>query len=112
MVFKAKVKCPFCGGEARLSKETLKFFGGVISLKDNPIYECSKCGEQFATGELVDYSLKEARKQFKLKRKIISTGGSLAITLPSDLSEFYRLKKGQSIQIIPESEKEMKIMVQ
>ena len=112
MVLKTKMSCPICEGEARLVKETVKLFGGAISLKDNSIFECVKCKERFATGEMVDVTLQKAKSQFKFERKIISTGGSFAITMPPDLSSFYKLKKGGKIQIIPQSAKEMKVIVE
>ena len=59
---------------------------------------------------MVDVTLQKAKSQFKFERKIISTGGSFAITMPPDLSSFYKLKKGGKIQIIPQSAKEMKVI--
>lgn len=111
MAFKTKVKCPICEGDARLSKTSLKMFGGLIMLKDNPIYECMKCKERFATGKMVDSTVEKARKEFSFARKLISTGGSLAITIPPDLAQFYKLKKGESIELIPAGEHLMKIKI-
>ena len=109
MVFKTKIKCPSCEGEAKLSKTSLKMFGGLVTLKDNPIYKCSKCKEKFATGKMVDKTLEKARKEFSFARKLISTGGSLAITIPPDLTKFYKLKKGESIELVPAGEHLMKV---
>jgi len=111
MVFKTKIKCPICEGEARLSKTSLKIFGGVLKLKDNPIYECSKCREKFATGKIVNKTVERARKEFSFARKLISTGGSLAITIPPDLTKFYKLKKGENIELIPAGKNLMKVKV-
>lgn len=111
MVFKTKIKCPVCEGEAVLSKTSLQMFGGAITLKENPIYECSNCKEKFATGKMVDSAVEEARKEFSFARKLISTGGSLAITIPPDLTKFYKLKKGENIQLIPAGEHLMKVKV-
>ncbi|MDP2973646.1 MAG: hypothetical protein Q8N60_01210, partial [Candidatus Diapherotrites archaeon] len=101
MVFKTKIKCPVCEGDAKLSKTSLQMFGGLVTLKDNPIYECKSCKEKFATGKMVDVTVEKARKEFSFARKLISTGGSLAITIPPDLTKFYKLKKGEDIQLIP-----------
>lgn len=111
MVFKTKIKCPVCEGEAKLSKTSLQMFGGLVTLKDNPIYECNKCREKFATGKMVDKTAEEARKQFSFARKIVSTGGSLAITMPPDLARFYKLKKGGNIQLVPENEQMLKVKI-
>ena len=75
-------------------------FGGLVTLKDSPIYECNKCREKFAAGKIVGKTLEEARKQFSFARKIVSTGGSLAITMPPDLARFCKLKKGGNIQLV------------
>lgn len=109
MVFKTKIKCPICEGEARLSKTSIKMFNGVVTLKDNPIYECSKCKEKFATGKMVDKTVERAKKEFSFARKLISTGGSLAITIPPDLAQFYKLKKGESVELVPAGEHLMKV---
>ncbi|MFH1256962.1 MAG: YgiT-type zinc finger protein [Candidatus Diapherotrites archaeon] len=111
MAFKAKMKCPVCEGEAVISKNTLRLFKGMITLKENPIYKCIKCGEEFATGKMVDETLGRAKKQLSFKRQIISTGGSLAITFPSDLSEYYGLEKGEKVRLIPESAKEIRLVI-
>ena len=110
MALKTKVKCPVCDGEAFLKKATTKLFNGLIVLKDEPLYECVKCSEQFATGKMVDESAKRAKKAFVFNRQIISTGGSLGITFPADLSEYYKLGKGKSVSIIPEDENTIKII--
>ncbi len=109
MVFKTKIKCPVCSGNAVLSKENLELFDGLITLKNNPIYKCSNCNESFASGKIVDKTLTKARKEFNFSRQIVSTGGSLAITLPSDLTKFYKLKKGEKIKLIPEGERSLMV---
>jgi len=111
MVFKTKIKCPVCSGKAVLSKENLELFDGLITLKNNPIYKCENCRESFASGKLVDETLNKARKQFNFSRRIVSTGGSLAITFPSDLTKFYKLKKGEKIKLIPEGERSLKVQI-
>jgi hypothetical protein len=111
MDIKAKVKCPFCSGQAVLSKSNLRLFNGALTLKDNPTYECKNCRERFAMGKMVDNALENAKKEFAFTRPVISTGGSLAITLPSDLSEYYGIEKGEKIRLVPKSKKEICILV-
>lgn len=112
MVFKTGIKCPICEGKAVLSKTSIELFNGIITLKDNPIYKCVKCNEKFASGEMADKALGKAKKEFSFTRQIISSGGSLAITLPTDLSEYYGLEKGEKIRLVPKSEKELSIIIQ
>lgn len=111
MVFKAKMKCPICEGEAVLSKSNLTLLNGAFVLKDNPIYECTNCKEKFATGKIVDKTLELAKKGFSFTRQVISTGGSLAITLPPDLSDYYKLEKGEKIKLVPKSSKELSVII-
>ena len=111
MVFKTKIKCPVCSGYAVFSKENLELFGGLITLKNNPIYKCTKCRESFATGKIVDETLNKARKEFNFSRQIVSTGGSLAITLPTDLAKFYKLKKGEKVKLVPEGQSSIKVEI-
>ncbi|MCX6800811.1 MAG: YgiT-type zinc finger protein [Candidatus Diapherotrites archaeon] len=112
MAFKTKIKCPICGGNAILSKAGMETMNGLIRIKDNPVYECQKCKETVASGEMVDRALEKARHQFNFERQIISTGGSLAITLPTDVSKYYRLSKGKTIQIIPQAKNEFRVITQ
>ena len=54
MAFKPKMRCPACNSKAFLTKTSIELFDGAFRLKDNPIYYCINCGEQFATGKMVD----------------------------------------------------------
>lgn len=112
MAVKTKIKCPFCEGEAVLSKTNLSLFSGAISLPDNPIYECLKCREKFSTGKMLDAALERAKKEFGFKRQVISTGGSLGVTFPSDLSQYYKLSKGENIKLVPKSKKEISTIIE
>ncbi len=112
MALKTKIKCPLCEGEAKLIKTTTKLFNGLIVLNDEPVYECIKCKEQFVTGKMVSKTVKRAKETFKFKRQIISTGGSLGITFPPDLSEYYGLTQGTKINIIPKNKNTIEIITQ
>ncbi|MDD5163467.1 MAG: hypothetical protein PHD95_04635 [Candidatus ainarchaeum sp.] len=112
MAGKTKIKCPFCEGEAVLSKANLALFSGAISLPDNPIYECIQCKEKFSAGKMVDATLERAKKEFNFTRQIISTGGSLGITFPPDLSEYCNLERGENIKLVPKSKKEISMIIE
>lgn len=97
-----------CGGATELKSETIKLFGGKIILKQQPYYKCRKCKKEFVTSE----QMRETEKQinsFSVTRPIVSTGGSLAITIPTDLAKFYGLKKGKTAQLVPESRSVLKV---
>lgn len=104
-----EIKCHLCGGKALLKMEELSLNDGKIILKDSPYYQCQKCKEEFATSEQMRALSDQLHQKFQFQRPIINAGRSLAITLPSDLVHFYKLKKGEKITIIPESSKEWRI---
>jgi YgiT-type zinc finger domain-containing protein len=110
MVLKKIETCPVCKGRASLKKYTAKLFNGELKVKDSPIYECTKCGEEFGTGESLDEGLAIAKQAFSFQRKVICTGGSLAITLPMDISAYYKLKRGSKITLIPCSKNQFSII--
>ncbi len=109
--YKSSVKCPICGGQAALKTEDLKLSSGKIVLKGEPYYRCSKCKEKFSTSEQVKEAEKNIRAAFHFTRRIVSTGRSLAVTLPPDLTGYYKLGKGKKITLVPESEKQIKILL-
>jgi len=107
---KEKIKCTFCSGETELKHETIELLNGKILLKQQPYHKCKKCGEEFVTSE----QMRETEKQinvFSISRPIVSTGRSLAITIPTDLAKFYKLKKGEKVQLIPESKHLLKVRI-
>jgi len=115
MAFKEKMKCIACGGPAWLSTHDSRLFGGTLAIKGAPMYKCKKCGEEFATSEMVDAGLELAKgafAQFNFERQVISTGGSLGITFPGDLSKHYKLKKGSMIRLVPKSKNEITLFTQ
>lgn len=105
-----KIKCVFCNGETELDFETVELLGGKVVLKQQPFYKCKKCKKNFVTSQ----QMKETEKQlnsFYVTRPIVSTGGSLAVTIPPDLAKFYNLKKGEKVQLVPESKNLLKIKI-
>jgi hypothetical protein len=111
MALKNKIKCPICNKWAKLTKTNLSLFEGKLKVKDTPIYECKKCKEQFGEGESIDAVQKMVEKEyFNFQRQIISTGGSLGITFPGDLSSYCKLKKGSVVNIFPLSKNEIRII--
>ncbi len=107
-----EIKCHLCNGVAVLKFEDLKLDNGRIIIKDSPYYECSKCGEKFSTSEQMHGLSNRINSKFVFQRPIINAGRSLAITLPSDLVQYYNLKKGEKIKLIPENRKEIKLAIE
>ena len=104
-----EINCHLCGGKARLCFEDLPLDEGRIIIKDSPYYKCIKCKEEFATSEQMQELSDQINTKFVFQRPIINAGRSLAITLPADVVQYYKLKKGEKIKIIPESRKQLKI---
>lgn len=107
---KKTMKCGFCNGEAELKFGDDKLFDGKIILRDQPFFKCKKCKREFVTSD----QMRETEKQlnaFSMTRPVVSTGGSLAITIPPDLARFYNIKKGTKAQLIPESKCLLKIKI-
>jgi len=109
---KELIKCPLCSGDARLTSKEFALFNGDIILKDTPVYKCGKCKTEFNTSEQVRVAEQKLRKAFFFRRQIITTGGSLGITFPSDLMEYYGLNKGSHVSIVPENKNTIKIITQ
>ncbi|MDO8538263.1 MAG: AbrB/MazE/SpoVT family DNA-binding domain-containing protein [archaeon] len=108
---KKEIKCHLCGGKAILKFDELKLDEGKIVIKNSPYYECQKCKEKFSTSEQMQELSEQINTKFSFKRPIINAGRSLAITLPADLVEYYDLKKGEKITLIPEGKKGIKIKI-
>jgi len=104
-----KIKCHLCGGKAELKHENFELGNGRIVIKDSPYYKCAKCKEEFSTSEQMHELSDLINNKFVFQRPIINAGRSLAITIPADLAQYYNLKKGEKIKIIPEGKKEIKI---
>src|SRR3989344_1474872 len=107
-----EVKCHLCGGKAVLQFEELKLDEGKITIKDSPYYRCQKCKEEFSTAEQMKELDEQLQFRFRFQRSIIHAGRSLAITLPTDLVEFYNLKKGEKLTLIPDGKKQLRIKIQ
>ncbi|MDO8647930.1 MAG: AbrB/MazE/SpoVT family DNA-binding domain-containing protein [Candidatus Diapherotrites archaeon] len=106
-----EIKCHLCGGNSILKFEELALNEGKLIIKDSPYYKCLKCGESFSTSEQMQELSEQINTKFSFKRPIINAGRSLAITLPSDIVQAYKLKKGEKICIIPENNKTLRIKV-
>ena len=107
---KERVKCVFCDGTSELHYEEIKLLDGKVVLKEQPYYKCKKCKKEFVTGK----HMKETESQlnvFSVTRPIVSTGRSLAITVPTDIAKFYKLKKGEKVTLIPENRHILKIKI-
>ena len=102
-----EIKCHLCGGKAVLKFESLELDNGRITIRESPYYSCQKCKEEFSTSEQMHELSNQINKKFVFKRPIIKAGRSLAITIPADLVEYYNLKSGETINLVPEGKKQI-----
>ncbi len=108
---KEKIDCHLCGEEAILKLEELKLDEGKITIKNSPYYGCKKCKEKFATSEQMKELDEQIHRNFSFKRSVINAGRSRAVTFPSDFADYYDLKKGKKIEMIPENQKEFRVKI-
>lgn len=101
--------CIRCGNKAMLVKGKFTMFNGHVVLDDTG-YKCGKCGEKFYTSAQVRAMEKQLHEKYEIRRTVIETGRSLAITLPADFVEFYKLRKGSPVVVIPEGKKEARLV--
>lgn len=106
-----EIKCHLCGGTAVLKLEELKLDDGKIIIKDSPYYQCQKCKESFSTSEQMNALDEQIHTHFSFKRAIINAGRSKAVTFPPDFADYYGLKKGRKIEMIPQSQKEFRVKI-
>jgi YgiT-type zinc finger domain-containing protein len=102
----------FCGGTAVLRFEDIALFGGKLVLKDQPYYHCPQCGEDFSTGRQVSMGADEVREFLGISRKFISTGGSIAATIPPAIAKQHGIRKGKKFRLVSEGPKKIAIVVE
>lgn len=98
-----KIICDVCGKEAILKYRDITLDNGKIIIKKEPYYECQKCKESFVTSEQMKELDKRLYNSFIFKRNVIVAGKSLAVTLPKDVVDYYKIKKGNKVSILTDS---------
>ena len=93
--------CIVCKKDTELKKGVLSLLGGKIVI-DDEYYKCPHCGEKFSTSKQMNMAADQIRNKYHLERTIIETGRSLAFTLPPSFAQFYNLKKGSKVRVVPE----------
>ncbi|MFH0955038.1 MAG: YgiT-type zinc finger protein [Candidatus Micrarchaeota archaeon] len=104
-------KC-MCGGTAVLKFNDLKLFDGKLVLKDQPYYQCTRCGEEYVTSEQMGKQEPKVRAFLGLERKFISTGGSVGLTFPPLIAKQQGIKKGGKFRLVIESPKKVAIVLE
>lgn len=107
---KESIECVFCSGSTQLKFEEIQLLGGKVILKEQPFYRCKKCKREFVTSQQM-HETEAMLNTFSVTRPVVSTGRSLAVTIPADIAKFYSLKKGEKVKLIPENKHMLKIKI-
>lgn len=103
-------KCPQCGdGILRAKRVREQMFGVDLGTFDAEV--CDHCGESFLTSESMD-RLEARAKELGLwglasKVKVVRSGNSLVVRIPSPLARYLKMKSGQEILVAPDKEKRL-----
>lgn len=102
--------CPICGkGELHQGKVKEEMFGVELGMFDAEV--CTECGESFLGADGMD-ALEKRAKELGLwglasKVKIVKSGNSLVVRIPSALARYLKVKSGQEVMIAPERNKRL-----
>ena len=101
-------KCPVCSeGKLKIGKVKEELFG--VFLGEYKAEICDKCGESFVDEETM-LAIETKAKELGIwglskKVKVVHSGNSLAIRIPSSISKFLKLQEGIEISLHPEGRK-------
>ncbi len=99
------MKCVFCKSETKEQEVEHKEYG--VFLGKFPGHVCTKCGEVFFEGEVVDRIQQKSKEKglFGLSRKVKvgKVGDSLMVRIPKEIANFVKLKEGKEVRMSPEA---------
>lgn len=101
-------RCPDCGkGFLHPAKVHEEMFGVDLGEYDGEV--CDRCGESFLSRKSMD-QLETRAKALGLwglatKVKVVRSGNSLVVRIPSPLARYLKLRKGQEVVVAPDKER-------
>lgn len=110
MVMDEMTKCPACGkGLLKRGAVDEEMFGVKLGRYGAEI--CNKCGESFMDEKAMK-KLEAKAKELGVwglakKTKVIMSGNSLAVRIPSEIAKFTHLTKGIELVLHPEGKKKI-----
>lgn len=112
MVMDKMTKCPVCGkGLLKKGMVAEEMFGTKLGRYEAEI--CNKCGESFIDERAMKKLEAKAKEMgvwgLAKKTKVIMSGNSLAVRIPSDIAKFAHLTKGIELVLHPEGKKKIVI---
>lgn len=88
-----------------------RMFG--VNLGKFPALVCEKCGESFTDEETTRAIIDRAKQKgiwgLGKKVKVVKSGNSLVVRIPSEIADFMGLEKGQELFIRPEGKAKITI---
>ena len=109
-VVKMVERCPVCGkGVLRPKRVREEMFGVALGTCDGEV--CDNCGESFLSSKSMERV--EARaKELGLwglasKVKVVRSGNSLVVRIPSPLARYLKIKSGQEVLVAPDKERRL-----
>jgi len=102
------MKCIICN-KGILKKGKIKEHMFGVYLGEFPAEICNKCNESFTdsktTRKIEEIAKKKGIFGLEKKTKITKTGNSLAVRIPKEIADFFKLKEGKEAYIHPEGNK-------
>jgi hypothetical protein len=103
-------RCPVCGkGSLRPAKVHEEMFG--VDLGDYDGEVCDRCGESFLTKNSMDQIEARAKARglwgLATKVKVVRSGNSLVVRIPSPLARYLKLRNGQEVLVAPDKERRL-----
>jgi len=99
------IYCVKCDKKMKLGGLTKYEYQKGFPLNNVQAYVCPNCNKVFFTEDQaheMEARTKELKEYaFGFERKITISGKSLVVTIPSEIAEHLRIKKGQKVKIIP-----------
>lgn len=94
------MKCPYCKGNMKIVESTIKRDGIIFESS-----QCESCGEELMDMHQLRKLAIKYRKLRKAKEvKFAKWGNSLAVRIPSDVAEEFKLKAGKTGLMTKEKE--------
>lgn len=108
-----KMKCIMCSGELKEKIVDYKEYG--ISLGKFKGRVCLHCNETYFDPEVVDRIQTKSKELglFGLAKttKVAQVGNSLAVRIPKELVDFLKLKKEETVKIMPKTKNQLLIEI-
>jgi len=105
MVGKYLKECPVCGGAVKRARSPY-LIGQVVIEPEMEVDKCTKCGEEFYTGEQVARAQDKAVKlgvwkpRLEEERELKRIGGSLTISIPKAMVRALDLAPDEKVSLL------------